>query len=74
MMHEIDFSVPLAGSQLFDYHSYVTAKHICDVFPLQFRIDKENKRIHIFGELNDTWYEQWCKAAFSIGEIEDLNF
>lgn len=73
-MHEIHFSVPLSGSQLFDFHSYMMAKHICDVFPLQFRIDKDEKRIYITGQLNDTWYEQWCKAVFSIGESAALGF
>jgi len=70
-MHEIDFKVPLSGSQLFDYHSYVTAKNLCSMFPnLQFTM-KDNV-IHIFGELNDVWYEQWCKAIFTIGEIKEI--
>lgn len=68
-MHKIDFYVPLSGSQLFDYHTYCTAKNLCNMFPpLQFAV--EAQQIHIFGELNDVWYEQWCKAVFSIGEVE----
>jgi len=69
-MNKIDFTVPLSGSQLFDYHSYVTAKNLCDMFPLSFEYDKDNKQIHIHGELNDVWYEQWCRAVFSIGELK----
>lgn len=71
-MHQIDFVVPLCGSQLFDYHSYVTAQNLCNMFPLRFDMNKEKKEIHIYGELNDVWYEQWCKAIFSIGEIKDI--
>lgn len=67
-LHEVDFVVKLTGSQLFDIHSYVTAKHLCDMFPpLQFEHTKE--QIHIHGQLNDSWYEQWCRALFSIGEV-----
>ena len=69
-MNKIDFTVPLSGSQLFDYHSYVTAKNLCDMFPLSFEYDKDNKKIHIYGELNDVWYDQWCRAVFSIGELK----
>ena len=70
-MNKIDFTVPLSGSQLFDYHAYVTAKNLCDMFPpLAFDYNKDAKTIRIYGELNDVWYEQWCKAVFSIGEIE----
>ena len=31
--HEIDFRVPLSGSQLFDIHAYATAKNLCAKFP-----------------------------------------
>ena len=72
-MNTIDFTVPLSGSQLFDYHSYVTAKNLCDMFPpLKFEMDTAQKQIHIYGELNDVWYEQWCRAVFSIGEIKEI--
>lgn len=68
--HRIDFRVPLSGSQLFDMHAYVTAQHICSMFPgLQFEKEYDPKAIHIFGELNDFWFDQWNKALFSIGEF-----
>lgn len=69
-MHQIDFSVPLSGSQLFDYHAYATARNLCYMFPLQFEVVAEPHSIHIFGELNDTWYESWCRAVFSLGETK----
>ena len=68
-MNTVDFSVPLSGSKLFDTHAYVVAKHLCDLFPpLDFEYDDSRIRIH--GELNDMWYERWCRAVFSIGEID----
>ena len=68
-MHKIDFSVPLSGSQLFDYHAYATAQNLCGKYPLSFELDSANKRIHIYGELNDTWYDQWVQEVFAkIGE------
>lgn len=73
-MHKIDFSVPLCGSQLFDYHAYATARNLCNMFPLEFEITHDPKTIHIYGELNDTWYESWCRAVFSLGETKlDFN-
>ena len=70
-MNKIDFTVKLTGSQLFDMHSYVTAKHLCTLFPpLNFTYD--DNEIRIYGELNDAWYEQWCRAMFSIGETPEL--
>ena len=69
-MHQIDFSVPLSGSQLFDYHAYATARNLCYMFPLQFEVVAEPHSIHIFGELNDSWYESWCRAVFSLGETK----
>lgn len=70
-MHKIDFYVPLSGSQLFDYHSYVTARNLCIMFPpLDFAV--EAQQIRIFGELNDYWYKQWCETIFAIGEIKEF--
>ena len=67
-MHTIDFTVPLSGSQLFDIHAYTTANTLCKKFPgLIFDYDDKTK-IHIYGELNDYWYNEWNRAIFSIGE------
>lgn len=68
-MNHVEFKVPLSGSQLFDLHSRVTAKHICDLYPpLSYEVDEEKKEIRIFGDMNDFWYQQWEQALFSIGE------
>ncbi len=64
-LHEIDFKVPLSGSELFDLHAFVTAKNLCDKFPgLDYEISKDSVRI--FGSLNDYWYEEWIKHVFNI--------
>ena len=63
-MHEIDFKVPLSGSELFDLHAFVTAKNLCTKFPgLDYEISKDSVRI--FGSLNDYWYEEWVKHVFN---------
>ena len=65
--NEIDFNVPLSGSKLFDMSVESTARGLCAKFPgLQYeRIDR--KTMHIFGKLNDYWFEQYNKAVFEIG-------
>ena len=68
-MNTIDFKVPLSGSKLFDMHSYVMAKKLCDKFPgLHYHM--ETTYIHIFGELDDYWLEKWNKAVFQLGELD----
>lgn len=69
-LNEVNFEVPLSGSQLFDMHTKATAINLVGMFPgLDYRIDYDNKKIVIFGELNDYWYGEWHKAIFNIGEI-----
>lgn len=68
-LHKVDFSVPLSGSHLFDIGVYATARKLCAKFPgLDFEYG--NHFVHIFGELNDMWYDKWNKAVFEIGNIE----
>ena len=68
-MNTIDFKVPLSGSKLFDIHTIVMAKKLCDKFiGLQYSL--EDSHVHIFGELNDYWMEQWNKAVFQLGELD----
>ena len=70
-MHEINFSVPLSGSQLFDFHAIVTAKKLCDKFPpLDYIIAADHKSITITGELNDYWFEKWNIAVFQLGDLD----
>ena len=67
-LNPVDFTVPLSGSALFDTHAYATAKHLCAMFPpLEFEYSRTGIRIH--GELNDSWYAQWCRAVFAIGDV-----
>ena len=68
-LHEIDFRVPLSGSQLFDIHAYATAKNLCAKFP-GLNYETNQKEIHISGNLNDYWYEEWVKSVFNMGNIE----
>ncbi|MBQ1423820.1 MAG: hypothetical protein IIY96_05215 [Lachnospiraceae bacterium] len=64
VLHEVDFKVPLSGSELFDIHTFVTAKNICTKFPgLDYEIKKDHVRIH--GSLNDYWYQEWLKYLFN---------
>ena len=67
-LNRVEFSVPLSGSNLFDFHAYATAKNLCAMFPpLDFEYERD--RIHIHGELNDEWYGRWCRAVFAIGSV-----
>lgn len=68
-MHKIDFKVPLSGSKLFDIHTMAVAKNLCDKFiGLDYKM--EDTCVHIFGELNDYWFDKWNMALFQIGEID----
>ena len=68
--NEINFTVPLSGSKLFDSHVYATAKGLCDKFPgLNFDYS-DPTRIRIHGTLNDFWHEKFNRAVFEIGEFE----
>ena len=63
----VEFTVPLSGSKLFDLHTLVTAKKLCDKFPgLNFAVQQDC--IEIWGKLNDHWLAEWNKAVFQIGE------
>lgn len=67
--NKVDFIVPLSGSQLFDSHAYNTANKLCAKFPgLEFEL--EEKQIHIYGMLNDYWFQKFNEAVFQIGELE----
>lgn len=70
IMNTIDFKVPLSGSKLFDTHTLVMAKKLCDKFPgLHYNMEQDH--IHIFGELNEYWTNEWNKAVFQLGEIDN---
>lgn len=65
--HKIDFNVPLSGSYLFDMHAKALANEICAKFPgleTTFNYNNDDK-IHIFGKLNDYWYEEFQKTVFN---------
>lgn len=67
---KVEFTVPLSGSNLFDIHTLATAKNLVSKFPgLEYDYRPEEKKITIYGELNEYWYNEWCKAMFEIGEI-----
>lgn len=68
-MNTIDFKVPLSGSKLFDTHTLVMAKKLCDKF-IGLHYNMEDTYIHIFGELNDFWLEKWNQAVFQLGELD----
>ena len=68
-MNEIDFHVPLSGSKLFDMNTLVMAKKLCDKFP-GLNYNMEEKSVHIFGQLDDYWTDQWNKAVFQLGSID----
>ena len=54
---------------LFDMHSMLTAKKLCERFPgLQYNLEQDH--IHIFGELNEYWATEFNKAVFQLGELE----
>jgi len=67
-MHKIDFSVNLTGSFIFDECMYVGALRMCNLFPgLDFT--KDENTIHVFGELNDYWWDKYNKAQIQIPNI-----
>ncbi len=59
--HEIDFSVPLSGSFLFDIHAVHVADELCIMFP-DLHYEKTDKGIHMFGFMDDKTFEEWNKA------------
>ena len=62
-MHKIDYSIKLTGSKLFDMVMYNAAKDLCAEYPgLQFEYSQTE--IHIFGELNDYWFQKYQEAMF----------
>lgn len=68
-MTTIDFVVPLSGSMLFDTHTMLMAKKLCDKFPgLDYKMEPDHVRI--VGELNEFWTEKWNKAVFQLGMLE----
>lgn len=70
-MNIVDFKVPLSNSELFDFHAIATAKNLCSMFPpLDYEVIEIDgiKYIHIYGELNDFWYNKWNKAVLNIGD------
>ncbi|NLV50000.1 MAG: hypothetical protein GXY20_04820 [Clostridiales bacterium] len=70
-LHTIDFSIPLSGSKLFDVYIQVTARKLCEKFPGLDYDYSDPKKIRIYGELNDYWYEQFNKAVFELGTLGD---
>ncbi len=68
--NKIDFNVPKSGSLLFDLHAEYLARQLIAKFPgLQYEIFE--KEIHIFGELNDYWFEKFNQTVFKIGVLEN---
>ena len=67
--NNIDFKVPLSGSKLFDMHTMVMAKRLCDKFP-GLKYNMEQDHIRIFGDLNEYWTAEFNKAVFQLGELE----
>lgn len=66
-MHKVDYVIQLTGSKIFDIVMYNTAKQLCIDFPgLDF--DYDDKNIHVYGELDDFWYEKYQEAMFGQGE------
>lgn len=79
MNHEINFTIPLSNSKLFDTHVIFTAKKLCDRFTGLYyttvnddNLDKDQKpnSIKIFGMLSDSEYTDWCRIVFEIGNFE----
>lgn len=68
--HVIDFRVPLSGSQLFDIHSYTTAKKLCADFP-ELHFKASENEIHIYGELDSHSFQNWNRILFTIASPED---
>lgn len=68
-MSSVDFKVPLSGSMLFDTHTLLTAKKLCEKFPgLHYNMELDH--VCIFGELNDYWTAEFNKALFQLGSLE----
>lgn len=68
-MHEIDFIVKLTGSKLFDIYTFATATKLCSKFP-GLSYECSPTEVHIYGQLNDYWYNEYNKAVFELGTLE----
>ncbi len=62
-MHKVDYEVKLTGSKLFDLVMYNTAKQLVTDFP-GLTFDYDTKAIHIYGELNDFWFDKFNETMF----------
>ena len=62
-LHNVEYTFQLTGSQLFDMVMYNTAKQLCNDFP-GLTFDYGKTTIHIYGELNDYWYERYQAVMF----------
>lgn len=61
--------MPKSGSLLFDLHAEYVARELIAKFPgLEYEISK--REIHIFGELNDFWFNKFNEAVFRLGTLE----
>ena len=72
-MHKVELWVSLVGSVLFDWHMEATARGLCSRFPgLKFEwVEGTPKKIHIYGELNDYWYDVYQREVFEIGAVKE---
>lgn len=62
-MHQVDYTIQLTGSKLFDIVMYNTAKKLCADYPgLSF--DYNEKSIRVYGELDDFWYKKYQNEMF----------
>lgn len=68
-MNNVDFTVPKSGSLLFDLHTEYLARQLMAKFP-GLNYENLDKEIHIYGELNDYWFEQFNKAVFKLGTLD----
>ena len=65
-MHQVEYTIQLTGSKIFDIVMYNTAKKLCIDFP-GLTFDYDDKTIRVHGELEDYWYEKYQEAMFGSG-------
>lgn len=62
-MRDVEYTIQLTGSKLFDMVMYNTAKKLCSDYPgLSFEYGTTS--IRVYGQLDDFWYAKYQEEMF----------
>lgn len=62
-MHEVEYTLMLTGSQLFDLNVLAAAKKLCADYP-GLAYEQGDATIRVYGQLDDAAYEKYQQEMF----------